>query len=62
LKKVRALLLTGAISLGSLVVASPAQASCQTNPDVGDICKAIEVIDNAVCRTKPGQYLPRCQG
>jgi hypothetical protein len=42
------------------VTATPALASCQTNPDVGDICKAIDVIERAVCNTKPGQYLADC--
>ena len=43
-------------ALGSLFVAAPAaSASCQTNPDVGDICK----VRDAVCNTKPGGYICR---
>ncbi|MFP5298828.1 MAG: hypothetical protein ACLGHL_07570 [Actinomycetota bacterium] len=60
MKRARILLAT-AFAMGSMfVTAPPAGASCETNPDVGDFCKAIDVVERAVCNTKPGQYLPEC--
>ena len=57
MRKVR-MLLAGSLAAAALVApAAPAQASCQTNPDVGDICKVIDVL----CNTTVGQkYLDRC--
>lgn len=60
MKRVRALLVATFAAASVFVTAAPASASCQTNPDVGDVCKAIDVIETAVCNTKPGQYVADC--
>lgn len=48
-----------AIAAGAMFIGAPTAtaASCQTNPDVGDICKVLDV----ACRTKPGAYLEYCR-
>ena len=55
------LMIAGLIGVGSLFVAAPAQASCQTNPDVGDWCKVRDAAVRAICSQKPGGYLEMCQ-
>ena len=59
--RIRTLLVVGLTALTSLFVAAPAQASCQTNPDIGDWCKVRDAVFNSVCSTKPGGYLQQCQ-
>ena len=55
MRKVR-MLLVGSMAVAALVApAAPAHASCQT--DIGDVCKAIDVL----CRTPAGQkYIGYC--
>jgi hypothetical protein len=60
LKRAKALLVVGLVAAGSLFVAAPAQASCQTNPDIGDWCKVRDAAIRALCSTKPGQYTQYC--
>jgi hypothetical protein len=40
----RALLVLALAALPFTIVAPPAAASCQTNPDVGDFCKVEQVL------------------
>ena len=53
------LLAAAVIAAGAMFIGAPTAtaASCQTNPDVGDICKVLDV----ACRTKPGGYLEYCR-
>lgn len=57
MRKLRMLVVAGIAAAALVTPAAPAHASCQTNPDVGDICKALEV----VCNTTAGQkFLDYC--
>ncbi len=58
MKKVR-MFVVGSLAAAALVApAAPAHASCQTNPDVGDVCKLVEVI----CNTSVGyKLIPSCR-
>lgn len=50
--------IAAATAVGAMVIGGPsASASCQTNPDVGDVCNAMDV----VCRAKAGAYLEYCR-
>lgn len=58
MRKVRMLLVASVAAAALVAPAAPAQASCQTNPDVGDICKVLDVL----CNTTIGQkYIGYCQ-
>ena len=50
--KVRQLLLAALLTGSTLFIAAPpAHATCQTNPDLGDMCKAIDTVLESPCHT-----------
>ena len=59
MKKIR-VLLVGALAAGSVFMAAPAQASCQSNPDVGDICVLTDKVKETLCANKIYQLTGRC--
>lgn len=57
MRKLRIFAVTAIAAATLAVPAAPAHASCQTNPDVGDICKVLD----ALCNTTVGQkFLAYC--
>jgi hypothetical protein len=59
LKKIR-ILLVGGLAAGALFAGAPANASCQTNPDVGDICKVTDQVKETLCENKFYRLTGRC--
>lgn len=60
MKKVRMLVLAATLAVPTFLIATPASASCQTNPDLGDWCKVRDAVYETGCRYKVGYYLGRC--
>ena len=60
MNKVRMLILAVIVAVPTFLFATPASASCQTNPDVGDICKVRDAVFEESCRRKVGWYLGWC--
>ena len=48
--------IVAAVAISTFVVATPASATCQTEPDVGDICT---VVDRFCTENKLGQHVCR---
>lgn len=59
MRKVRYLLVVAMVGASSLFSAAPAQASCDT--ELGDMCKAVDVVRGAACFGKHQYYLAFCQ-
>lgn len=58
MRKARTFLVAAVAAAALVAPAAPAHASCQTDPDVGDICKVIEVL----CNTTVGhKFIPSCR-
>ncbi len=60
MRKLRILLVAATVAISTFVIASPASASCQTNPDVGDWCKVRDAAYEIGCQYKVGWYLGWC--
>jgi hypothetical protein len=54
------LILAVTVAVPTFLFATPASASCQTNPDVGDWCKVRDAVFEVSCRHKVGYYLGWC--
>lgn len=60
MNKVRMLILAVTVAVPTFLFASPASASCQTDPDIGDWCKVRDAVFEESCRRKVGYYLGWC--
>jgi hypothetical protein len=58
----KAAILTASLVLSSmnLFMGAPAKASCQTNPDVGDICVLTDEVKETLCANKIYRLTGRC--
>ncbi|MGH2757283.1 MAG: hypothetical protein ACRDI3_05790 [Actinomycetota bacterium] len=62
MRRVRALVVGAALAASTLILGAPrAQASCQTNPDVGDFCKVIDAPCNGPLYKVWDRVTDRCQ-
>ncbi len=53
--KFRVLVVAVVAAIPTFLFASPASATCQTNPDLGDVCTVV----NEFCTSKIGQHVCR---
>ncbi len=60
MKNVRIIIAAVTLAVPTFLFATPASASCQTNPDIGDWCKVRDAVYGFGCDHKVGHYLGWC--